>query len=246
MDQKGGLLVVPSAPSLCQMAQDPLLKRAHQEADFAVVDGGFVALVLKFLGKPVVRISGLQLLQKTVVNPEISVVGVHDRKILWVVPNREEEQRIKSLIFQKGLSPDKQEFYFAPFYKEDAEFDDELLKSISKRHDPDWVVICLGGGRQEKLGYYLRSHCRQLKVDGGNLAAGRENGPVIFCTGAAIAFFTGGQANIPTWADRLYLGWFFRICQKPGVFLPRYVKALRHFPLLLLRERKSLFQDETE
>ncbi len=49
---------------------------------------------------------------------------------------------------------------------------------------------------QERLGYALR---KQLSYK-----------PAILCLGAAIAFLSGGQANIPNWADRLMLGWLFR------------------------------------
>jgi UDP-N-acetyl-D-mannosaminuronic acid transferase (WecB/TagA/CpsF family) len=215
------------------MAGDPLLEAAHHEADWAIVDGGYVALILRVLGRRVPRISGLQILEKTIDNSGEGVVSMKKRKILWVVPSAEEESRIQSYLAGKGFAEERQSFYQAPFYQNDTEFKDEILIDKVRTSAPDWVVICLGGGRQEKLGYYLR----QSHEGGGE----RPNGPAIICTGAAIAFFTGGQAKIPKWADRLYLGWFFRICEKPRVFLPRYLKAFWHFPCLLARERKTLF-----
>ncbi len=257
LDESGGLLVVPSAPSLAQMADDALLKTAHHRADWAVVDGGYVALILRALGKQVTRISGLQLLEKTIDNSGEGVVPMKDRRIFWVVPSPEEEDRIGIYLEGKGFDAAKQIYYRAPFYQEDEEFDDQVLQSKVREEAPDWVILCLGGGRQEKLGHFLR-HSRgteasglrpptpptadlQLPTSNFPVRGKRPNGPVILCTGAAIAFFTGGQAKIPVWADRLYLGWLFRICEKPGVFLPRYLRAFWHFPLLLLRERKTLF-----
>ena len=238
LDESGGLLVVPSAPSLAQMADDPLLKTAHHRADWAVVDGGYVALILRALGKHVTRISGLQLLEKTVDNSGEGVVPMKERRIFWVVPSVEEEGRIQRYLEGKGFESAKQIYYQAPFYEIDEDFDDKILQSRVKADAPDWIILCLGGGRQEKLGYFLR-----LADDG---EGPRKNGPVILGTGAAIAFFTGGQTKIPIWADRLYLGWFFRIIEKPKVFLPRYFKAFWHFPLLLLRERKKLFTEERQ
>lgn len=258
LDESGGLLVVPSAPSLAQMADDALLKTAHHRADWAVVDGGYVALILRALGKQVMRISGLQLLEKTIDNSGEGVVPMKDRRIFWVVPSPEEEDRIRVYLEGKGFEAAKQVFYRAPFYQADQEFDDKVLQAQVKAEAPDWVILCLGGGRQEKLGHFLR-HSRGAETSGlqpptpptadfqlptSNFppeGGERPNGPVILCTGAAIAFFTGGQARIPVWADRLYLGWLFRIIEKPGVFLPRYLRAFWHFPLLLLRERKTLF-----
>jgi N-acetylglucosaminyldiphosphoundecaprenol N-acetyl-beta-D-mannosaminyltransferase len=238
LDLAGGLLVVPSAPSLAQMADDPLLRTAHQEADWAVVDGGYVALILRALGKKAHRISGLQLLEKTIDNCGEGVVPMKDRKILWVVPSAAEEERIQKYLSGKDFETAKQGYYQAPFYEIDEDFDDKILQSRVKADAPDWIILCLGGGRQEKLGYFLR------RADDGE--GPRKNGPVILGTGAAIAFFTGGQTKIPIWADRLYLGWFFRIIEKPKVFLPRYFKAFWHFPLLLLRERKKLFTEERQ
>jgi UDP-N-acetyl-D-mannosaminuronic acid transferase (WecB/TagA/CpsF family) len=65
---------------------------------------------------------------------------------------------------------------------------------------------------QEKLGLYLKRQC--------------PGQPAIHCIGAAIAFLTGDQVWIPTWADRWILGWLFRCASNPGRFLPRYTKAL--------------------
>ncbi|WP_386819038.1 WecB/TagA/CpsF family glycosyltransferase [Luteolibacter algae] len=242
MDEKGGLLAVPSAPSLGQAADDGLLMTAYRAADWSVVDGGYVALILRMLGKEVVRISGLQLIEKSIANGGTGVVPMKERKILWVVPNPEEEERIRFYMGGMGYDPDKQGFYRAPFYRSDEEFDDETLKQQVREWQPDWIVLCLGGGRQEKLGYYLRRmNPGGEAVAGGEVSEGRERGPVIMCTGAAIAFFTGGQAKIPVWADRLYLGWFCRILEKPSAYIPRYVKAAWHFPMALIRERGRWF-----
>ena len=55
---------------------------------------------------------------------------------------------------------------------------------------------------------------------------------LFFCTGAAIAFLSGLQAKIPSWDDKLYLGWLFRCFQKPRVFVPRYLSAVNLLHLL--------------
>ena len=73
------------------------------------------------------------------------------------------------------------------------------------------------------------------------MTTNRPNGPVILCTGGAISFLSGGQANIPTWADRMYLGWLLRVIQSPRTFLPRYWNAAYEFPKLLWEERTRLF-----
>ena len=76
------------------------------------------------------------------------------------------------------------------------------------------VIIAIGSGAQEKLGYYLRENLPYR--------------PAIHCTGAALGFVTGDQIAIPDWADRLFLGWLFRLFAQPGVFAPR-CPALSNF-----------------
>jgi lipopolysaccharide/colanic/teichoic acid biosynthesis glycosyltransferase len=79
-------------------------------------------------------------------------------------------------------------------------------------------MVGLGGGVQERLGLFLKQHLSYR--------------PAIFCTGAAIAFLTGGQARIPVWADRLYLGWLLRIIDAPTKFHRRYWEAFRLAPVI--------------
>jgi UDP-N-acetyl-D-mannosaminuronic acid transferase (WecB/TagA/CpsF family) len=65
------------------------------------------------------------------------------------------------------------------------------------------------------------------------------SGPAILCLGAAIAFLTGGQVGIPPWADRLILGWLFRLVSAPRKFWRRYWEALG-LARLLWRYRERL------
>jgi N-acetylglucosaminyldiphosphoundecaprenol N-acetyl-beta-D-mannosaminyltransferase len=258
MDRAGGMLAVPSAPSLAQMSEDVLLEKAYQSADWSVMDGGYVALVLRLLGKSVVRISGLQLIEKLVAAAEDSPIPFRARKVLWVVPSEAEKERIAKYLAAEGFDASLQDYYLAPFYRSDSEFQDKVLIQKADESRPDWIILCLGGGRQEKLGYFIRTSNVERPTsnieerEGGegtsniehstsDVEGKRKNGPVILCTGAAIAFFTGGQAKIPTWADRLYLGWFLRIMENPGSFIPRYFKAAWHFPIAMWRYRGKWF-----
>jgi UDP-N-acetyl-D-mannosaminuronic acid transferase (WecB/TagA/CpsF family) len=245
LDTSGGMLGVPSAPSLAQMPEDPLLKTAYQDADWSVMDGGYVALILRAMGRNCRRISGLQLVQKLTARAGGGPLPMQDRKLLWVVPTPEEEQRIANYLAAQGFSAANQTYYRAPFYKKDEDFNDPALNALCQETQPDWIVLCLGGGRQEKVGYFLTQNLPAFKP-AADVPAGLSDSPllrrpVILCTGAAIAFLTGGQANIPTWADRMYLGWFLRIARDPASFIPRYFKAAWHFPWALWKMRGNWF-----
>jgi N-acetylglucosaminyldiphosphoundecaprenol N-acetyl-beta-D-mannosaminyltransferase len=224
MNAAGGFLVVPSAPSLCQASMDPVLWQAHLNADHAVVDSGYLRLLLLACGETgIPRISGHQIVELMLKDGDEAGVSFRDRKLLWIVPTCAEEARIKALLDTYGFSAALGSYYVAPDYRNDSDFCDENLADHVNSVKPDWVILCIGGGRQEKLGAYLRKKF------------GRR--PVILATGGAIAFFSGGQAPIPRWADRLYLGWLVRTLHDPAKFAPRYLKAIM-LPLAFWRLRK--------
>jgi N-acetylglucosaminyldiphosphoundecaprenol N-acetyl-beta-D-mannosaminyltransferase len=247
-DEAGGLFTVPSAPSLAQMRRDAALAAAYRASDWAVVDGGYVAVVLQLVfRRNFPRISGLQILQRLTGEVAEQVVPLQARRVLWVVPSEEERTRIDDYLNAQGFPAGNRAWYLAPFYRTEADFEDEALARQVAGFRPDWIVLCIGGGRQEKLGWYLRRQGMAASHEGvANPPADRANGPVILCTGGAIAFLTGGQASIPTWADRLYLGWLFRVCQSPYTFLPRYWHAGWEFPRLLWDHRNRLFEESGE
>jgi N-acetylglucosaminyldiphosphoundecaprenol N-acetyl-beta-D-mannosaminyltransferase len=243
VDVEGGLLTVPSAPSLAQMRRDPALMTAYQASDWAVVDGGYVALVLRFcFGRNLPRISGLQILQRLVGAKRARAIPFEERRVLWVVPSAVEKERIDYYLENEGFERNLRFWYEAPFYRSDADFCDEALLALVKEVQPDWIILCIAGGKQEKLGLFLRGNVPLAAASEGRES--RKNGPAILCTGGAIAFLTGSQVNIPTWADRIYVGWFFRICQSPRVFFPRYWNAGYEFPRLLWEQRGSLFSEK--
>jgi UDP-N-acetyl-D-mannosaminuronic acid transferase (WecB/TagA/CpsF family) len=102
--------------------------------------------------------------------------------------------------------------------------DEPLLAQIRKRR-PSHIIVTIGGGSQERVGLYLKRRLDPL--------------PAIHCIGAAIAFLSGDQVQIPMWADRLYLGWLFRCLSEPRRYVPRYWSA-RKLVWLMLQYRETL------
>ena len=104
----------------------------------------------------------------------------------------------------------------------------KINKNLIKRiHDSKAkeIIINIGGGTQEILGYYLSKKLNKKYK--------------IVCTGAAIAFFTGDQSPINNNIDKLYLGWLFRIIYNPKIFLPRYLSAFKLF-FLFIRKKNTI------
>ena len=91
--------------------------------------------------------------------------------------------------------------------------EDQDLVSIIEQRKPKHIIVGIGGGVQEKLGFYLRERLSYR--------------PAIHCIGAALAFLTGDQKPIPMWADRMYLGWFLRLARAPHHYARRFAPAFR-------------------
>jgi UDP-N-acetyl-D-mannosaminuronic acid transferase (WecB/TagA/CpsF family) len=219
--KSGGLLVVPAAPALITIEKDHSYYRSLIEADIVIADSGYMALIWNLFHKQKInRISGLEFLKKFVDDEDVKATD----KFLLVNPQPKEALANYNYLRSKGFNISEDSSYLAPFYKKNEVTDPALLAFVEERK-PKYIIINLGGGTQEKLGAYLKKNLSYK--------------PAIICTGAAIAFLTGEQASIPSWADKFYLGWFFRCIEKPKIYIPRYFKAFRLCLLMMQYGKQS-------
>lgn len=223
--EAGGLVQVPSGPGLADdFSSKSAYRRALLEADFVIPDSGLMVLLWNWLIRPkgmdgIQRYSGLKLLRELLLRPSLHQEGA----TFWVMPSSEERDRSVNWLKTVGISVAPEDSYIAPFYRAhleaSGEVEDPLLLSILVSRRPRYIFISVGSGVQEQLGWYLRRHLPYR--------------PAILCTGAAISFLSGGQARIPAWADRFYLGWIFRIANNPIRFGRRYLGAFKLIPMML-------------
>lgn len=209
----GGLLVVPAAPALKDIASNEAYREALMNADMAIADSAFMVLLWNWLqGDSLKRLSGLTYLRQLLLQPDIRTSG----NTLWVMAGPGNTRKNLDWLSSQGISVPSSHVYEAPMYR--GEIQDvellERLRTLRVKH----VVITIGGGTQERLGLYIKRNLNYL--------------PAIHCIGAAIAFLSGDQVRIPAWADHLYLGWFFRCVSAPGRYVPRYWSARKLVPLL--------------
>ena len=210
----GGLLVVPAAPALKNLAHDFAYREALQGADLVITDSAFMVMIWNRLkGDSIRRVSGLKYLSSLLKQPHFYQPGGS----FWIMASEESARRNCAWLRQQGIELDSADQYIAPLYGETIQ-DPVLLKLINERR-PRHIVVSIGGGTQERLGLYLR---RELSCK-----------PSIHCIGAAIAFLSGDQVQIPRWADRMYLGWLFRCLSDPRRYLPRYWDARKLFSLMV-------------
>ena len=146
-----------------------------------------------------------------------------NKKIFCIDPNtlfsKSNQKYLKKIGLKKIYS------YVAPSYKSSNLIDKKLIKKINKIK-PDYILTNIGGGTQEILGFYLKKNLK--------------NKTTIICTGGAISFFTGDQAPITKFIDKIYLGWLVRLIFNPLLFYKRYIYALRLFPMVLFNKVKVL------
>ena len=221
LHKNGGLLTAPSGPGLANIPNDRVYYESLLNSDIVIPDSGYMVMVWNLIsGNKIKRLSGLKLIDTFL--DEFSVI-VNDT-ILLINPTKEEEDANIALLNSKGFNVTKKNSYIAPFYSK-VIIDPQLLQIIELKK-PKWILINIGGGVQEILGYYLKKTVTY--------------NPAILCTGAAIAFKTGKQVNIPKWADQLFLGWLIRILSNPSVYLPRYLSSFKLFFILLKYKEKTI------
>lgn len=223
----GGLLVVPAAPALKDIACNESYREAITNADVAIPDSAFMVLLWNwFEGDSLKRLSGLKYLRRLLSREEVRVPG----NTFWVMAGEVSARKNVRWLASSGILVPPSRVYEAPMYGSEID-DPELIKRL---HDlrVKHIVITIGGGTQERLGLYLK---RNLNYR-----------PAIHCIGAAIAFLSGDQVKIPDWADRFYLGWFLRCISAPARYVPRYWSAVKLVPLLRrYRDQLPPLQDVT-
>lgn len=216
LKDKGGLLTVPSGPGLASIPNDSVYYHSLLNSDLVIADSGYMALIWNLISKNKVnRISGLAFINYFV---EVFPKQKSKQQIFLVNPTPDEQKSNLAYYQSLGVSITEENCYLAPMYKS-GEILDESLLNILNTQQPHWVFLNIGGGVQEILGSWLKDNLNYK--------------PAIICTGAAIAFKTGKQVDIPVWADKLYLGWLFRIISSPSKYYQRYLEALPLASLIL-------------
>jgi N-acetylglucosaminyldiphosphoundecaprenol N-acetyl-beta-D-mannosaminyltransferase len=214
VSERGGLVVVPSAPTLKDLASDHSYRESLLGADFAIADSTLMVVIWNLVERNrIPKLSGLKYLRALVERPEFRIEGNN----FWVMASPKSARRNLKWLRENGVAVAEEDVYIAPLYGSVID-DKELLRRIEERR-PKHVVMGVGGGVQERVGYYLKQNLSYM--------------PAIHCIGAAIAFLSGDQVGIPSWVDALGMGWLWRIFSDPKRFGPRYWGARFLAPLLL-------------
>ena len=216
--KKKGLFVFPSGPGLSELKVNSNYHKSLINSDYVFFDSGFFVLLLRFFKNiNVQKLSGYKFLDFY-----FNYLKINKKKIFSIDPNKELSNSYR-LFFKKKIKI-KSFHYIAPKYNSRIKINKNLIKRIHDSKAKE-IIINIGGGTQEILGYYLSKKLNKKYK--------------IVCTGAAIAFFTGDQSPINNNIDKLYLGWLFRIIYNPKIFLPRYLSAFKLF-FLFIRKKNTI------
>ena len=213
--QQPGLFVFPSGPGLATINEKKQYLKSLRNSDFVFFDSGYFVLLLRILKNISVKKFSGYLFLKLLFNQFKKNRNI---KILSVDPNSKLSTNNKLFFTNLGIPKSKLFNYISPTYNA-SKIKDKKLLEIANNLKPDFIILNLGGGVQETLGFYLKKNLKKKTK--------------IICTGAAISFFTKDQAPINKIFDRFFLGWLIRILFKPGVFLLRYLKAFKLLKLVL-------------
>ena len=213
--KKKGLFLFPSGPGLSSIEKEIPYLKALKNADYNFFDSGYFVLLLEYFKKiNVNKFSGYLFIKLF-----LEYIKKNNNKKLFLVdPNIRLSVSNTKLFNKIGVSKKNINNYIAPHYDSKSISDKKLL-NIVKNIKPDYILLNIGGGTQEILGLYIKKNIN-FKC-------------TIMCTGAAISFFTGDQAPINVFFDKIYLGWLIRIIFNPSVFLPRYLKTLKLINIVL-------------
>jgi N-acetylglucosaminyldiphosphoundecaprenol N-acetyl-beta-D-mannosaminyltransferase len=216
----GGLLVVPSAPTLKDLRTNLKYREAALNADLLIADSSFMVLIWNSIDQDrIKRLSGLAYLRELLGRPDVRDAGA----TFWIMASPKSARRNTEWLRSRGFTLSLDDTYIAPMYTGDIA-DQELLARLKERR-PRHIVVTIGGGTQEGLGLYIKRHV--------------DFSPSIHCIGAAIAFLSGDQVQIPEWADHFYLGWLLRCVANPRRYVARYWAARKLLPLMI-RYRREL------
>jgi N-acetylglucosaminyldiphosphoundecaprenol N-acetyl-beta-D-mannosaminyltransferase len=216
-----GLFVFPSGPGLSTIEKEKSYLRALENSDYVFFDSGYFVLLLRLLKKiNVKKFSGYLFFKLLIKHLEKN----KNKKILSIDPNLELSKQNQKFFTNVGIRNDRLFNYISPIYNPTKLLDKKLLM-LAKKIKPDYIILNLGGGVQEVLGYYLKKNTN-FKTK-------------IICTGAAISFFTGDQAPINKTLDKFFLGWLTRILFKPYIYIPRYFKAFKLLHIVLNERIKT-------
>jgi len=205
LDKNGGYLVAPAASALIEINKNKIYYNSLLKSDIAILDSGFFCILVRLFYKiKISKFSGYKFL-KFLINDK----KIKKKKFLLINPSKVDTELNENLLKKFNFKNFKS--YEAPNFKLKKSIKDEKLLKIIRKIKPNYILINIGGLKQEPLALYIKENIK-FKIS-------------IFCTGAAISFLTKKQAPINNFIDKYYLGWAIRLLFNPINTYKRFFKS---------------------
>lgn len=205
IDKNGGYLVAPAASALSEINRNKIYYNSLLKSNVAILDSGFFCILVRLFYKiKISKFSGYKFL-KLLLNDK----KIKKKKILLINPSKIDTELNENLL--KKFNFKNYKSYEAPNFNLKKNIKDEKLLKIIRKIKPNYILINIGGLKQEPLALYIKENIN-FKIS-------------IFCTGAAIAFLTKKQAPINDIIDKFYLGWAIRLLFNPLSTYKRFFKS---------------------
>jgi N-acetylglucosaminyldiphosphoundecaprenol N-acetyl-beta-D-mannosaminyltransferase len=178
-------------------------------------DGSYIAILASLVYKKKLKpYNGPEFFEKFIYHNESQcIVGNTDLVF----------EKVKSKV-EKANGVSKLHYLPLPFLKVEN-FDYELIAEKINAIKPRYIWVSLGAPKQEFFMHKLLPH-----IDSG----------IMLGVGAALNYFSGEITDIPKWATKLNLIWFFRIVTEPKKQIKRVLKIMKYYPRIYISQKKEL------
>ena len=144
---RGGLILAPSGPGLCDLETDSNYRDALLSADLNLPDSGLAILLMRLLGLGrLPRTSGLGFLEAVLDLPEMKKTNAS----FWVMPSSDALARNQQWLASRGVSVVEEDCCVAPLYPKNGPVTDACLLAALEAclqrldsHDDQSVPECL-------------------------------------------------------------------------------------------------------
>ena len=134
---RGGLVVVPAAPALVKLADDPSYRLALLNANMALTDSMFMVLVWRALqGEWLPRTSGLAYLRRLLADSGVRAPG----QTFWIMPSESATARNLQWLSGEGWAATAEDHYVAPAYR-GGDIEDLTLLDLVRSRRPAHVIV---------------------------------------------------------------------------------------------------------
>ncbi len=172
-------------------------------------DGSYIAMLVSFLhGKKYKAYSGPTFFSRFIYLPARHCIIGNTLNVYQKVKNKVDERVGNSDLHYIAL----------PFRNVD-DFDYESIAQTINELNPKYIWVSLGAPKQEIFMSKLLPHIEKGMMLG---------------VGAALNYFSGEIKEIPHWAVKLHLIWFYRILSEPNKQLRRVFKIVVNYPKIFI------------